>query len=133
MQLKVRDKVRQTVNRFRQMMYSTRTVAFAVAAAAVPGSIVTLTASAYYGQTSQNPATVTDTQCQIVVTSPIASDHPIYLAQGWEKSNGLANGMLVRAFVDIGGQAELVDGIQLADGRVWVNGQVFDRTDPPKG
>lgn len=129
----VRDKVRQKIKEIKEIMYSTRTVAFAVAATAVPGSILTFTASIYYGQTPQGPPLVNaGTQCQVVLRSPIASDKPVFLAQGWEKCNGLANGMLVRAFVDVGGESELVDGIQLADGRIWVNGQAFDRTGPPK-
>jgi hypothetical protein len=55
---------------------------------------------------------------------------PVYLCQGWERSNGTAAGATVRAYVAKDGQVWLADGLQLSDGRVMVNGEILDRARP---
>lgn len=130
--LKVREKIGQITFYIKKILCSGKTLALATAAAIIPGTIITFTASAYYADAPDTQVADGSTQCTVAIKSPIYSDKPIYLAQGWDKSNGLANGMLVRAYVDVYGDTQLVDGIQLANGKIWVDGDEFERTDPPK-
>jgi hypothetical protein len=56
---------------------------------------------------------------------------PVYLSQGWQRSNGTAAGAVVRAYVTKDGQVWLADGIQLSDGQVMVNGEILQRAETP--
>lgn len=94
-----------------------------------PGEIITFSASCTYLPSRRSqPRTVYD-QAYVVCKSQFCNTRPYYLAQGWEKSDHLADGLMVRAFVNMYGDVKLVDGIQLSDGRIWVNGVAFERTD----
>lgn len=90
-----------------------------------PGDVISIQANCQIDQGS-----ITRASCQIVIKSPIFTNRPVFLTQGWERSNHKADGMLVRAFVNTGGQVKLLDGIQMSDGRVWANDHAFPRANP---
>jgi hypothetical protein len=79
----------------------------------------------------------------VVVGSPVSQDRPVYLAQGWERTTKLktgeiftwrdsvAEGMLVRAFVETSEGVRLVDGVLTHDGRVAAAGNLYQFAHPP--
>ena len=119
--------------------FSVGTVAAVLIAAAGPGEVITISAICGYP-----PGHVASAQCSMVVLSPIYTDTPVYLAQGWQRTVALkdgstytytdrmAAGMLVRSFVWSDGGVRLADGVMTSDGRVCVDGQLLDRADSPE-
>lgn len=95
------------------------------------GEVVTLTATCNYTLGWGDPDSELASTA-VALASPLRDQQvgPVYLAQGWERSKGLAAGMFVRAYVLRNGRVELADGIQLADGRVMVDGEILDRAGP---
>lgn len=100
--------------------------------AARSGDVVTVTAECDYSLGRDDPDSE-PASTSLALASPLRDWHrsPVYLAQGWERSYGLAAGMIVRAFVLKDGRVELADGIQLSDGRVMVDGEILERAGPP--
>ena len=96
-----------------------------LAAVMSPGDVVLIQARCATEQGSTIRAV-----CKIVIKSPIYTNRPVFLAQGWERSNHLADGMLVRAFVNTGAGIGLIDGTQLSDGGIWANDRAYQRADP---
>jgi len=90
-----------------------------------PGDVVLIQAKCVTDQGSTIRAI-----CKIVIKSPIYTNRPVFLAQGWERSNHLADGMLVRAFVNTGDGVQLIDGTQMSDGGIWANDRAYERADP---
>lgn len=103
-----------------------------------PGEIITIeTTCTYIPSPGQPPVTVT-TLTYVVIRSPIPLSRPVYLCQGWFKTsagggtvNKLAAGVPVTTFVRMDGQVKLASGIQLLDGRVWIDEHPYDRADAP--
>lgn len=107
-----------------------------------PGTSITVKATCTYS-TSAAQISMTASKC-VGVVSPIASDmqNPIYLAGGYkrtvempdgtyaEQKNSLADGLLVRFLHKTEtGDYVMLEGIQLSDGRVLVDGEPVERTD----
>jgi len=105
--------------------------AWTVCEAARNGDVVVVSAECDYlfgaGDPASEPASTS-----FALASPLRRPNgsPVYLAQGWERNNGLAAGMTVRAYVLKDGQAILADGVQLSDGRVMVDGEILERAGP---
>lgn len=126
----------------RSVRYSIGAIAAILLCSTQPGDLITISASCSYASPNQAPESTT-AYCQVVVRSPLGLDKPIYVANGWRTERGsdgkwqtkwsgqLANGMLVRAYVWDNGKTKLTDGIQLSDGRVWVDGKAYDRAFSP--
>lgn len=93
-----------------------------------PGEIITIKASCTYLPSKRSEPYTVYNQIYVAFKSQFCNTRPYYLAQGWEKSNHLADGLMVRAFVNMYGDVKLVDGIQLSDGRIWVDGVAFERS-----
>jgi hypothetical protein len=95
------------------------------------GDVVTVAADCEYslglGDPDSEPAST-----DFALASPLRDEHqsPLYLAQGWQRNDGLAAGMIVRAYVVMDGRVELADGVQLSDGRVMVDGEILQRAGP---
>ena len=119
--------------------FSMGAVAAIVIAAAGPGEVITISAICGYP-----PGHDAAAQCSMVVLSPIYSDTPVYLAQGWQRTvklkdgstytytDRIAAGMLVRSLVWSDGGVRLADGVMTNDGRICVGGQLLDRADSPE-
>lgn len=103
-------------------------VLLALAATLRPGDLITIQAKARVGE---EPSTSARAGCLMVVRSPLFRNTPIFLAQGWERSKHLADGMLVRAYVHVGNEVKLIDGIQMSDGRVWCEERIYERAARP--
>ncbi len=97
-----------------------------------PGYLVTIRAYCAYTVTRTHQHLLSYDEATIVVTSDPRNGRPVYVAQGYDRSNHLADGWLVRAFVRTDEGVKLVDGIQLFDGSVWVNGVAYARADSLK-
>lgn len=107
-----------------------------------PGSLLTIQATCTY--TADNVTYNTQAASHLGVTSPVCSGSncPVYLAHGYKRvithkdgtqttyTDTLANGRKVRFLHRTeNGQFEVLEGIQLSDGRVLVNGTPVERTD----
>lgn len=107
-----------------------------------PGTQITVKATCTY-TTNTASASMTASKC-VGVLSPISSiiNGPIYLASGYsrkvkmpdgtwgEKQNHLADGLLVRFLHKAdNGDYVMIEGIQLSDGRVLVDGTPVDRNE----
>ncbi len=95
------------------------------------GDVVTVNAECDYSLGLRSPASE-PASADVLLASPLRDQHPspVYLSQGWGRDSGLAAGMLVRAYVLRNGQVELVEGVQLSDGRVMVDGDILERAGP---
>lgn len=100
-----------------------------------PGDIIELTADCYYKTSANENVQGASDGAYLVVCSPLRSFYPepVFLAQGWERSCGMADGMVVRAFVMDNGEIKLEEGIQLSDGRILVDNRVMERAVKPGG
>ena len=95
----------------------------------VNGDVIQITASCQYTLGLGNPTWYAGSTLDTALACRLI-DEPVYLTQGWQQNQGLAAGMLVRAFVRKDGEVGLANGVQLSDGRVMVDGQILDRADP---
>ncbi len=95
------------------------------------GDVVTVTVSCGYSL-GLGDANSESALTNLALASPLRNRHgaPVFICQGWERSNGLADGMIVRAYVIKNGQTQLADGVQLSDGRIMVDGEILDRAAP---
>lgn len=113
----------------------------ALVGAPAPGALIQFNAACSY-TISGTPAAVQAQAGCVGVTSPLQGtlSSPVFLSQGYERTirNGdgevsihrenLANGMVVRFFhKTAGGQLATLEGLQLSDGRVLVDGVPLER------
>ena len=94
-----------------------------------PCSLITIRAFCSYALPATGQYEVASDEATLLVSYGSPNRGPVYLAQGYDRTNHLADGWLVRAFVRTDKGVELVDGIQLSDGSVWVNGKAYMRAD----
>lgn len=105
-----------------------------------PGTLLSVNAS-FSGNVAGTPVQATGSSCSVVM-SPLAAKMkgPIFVAKYWNISrkpdgtilkktpNSLVDGLKVRFIKkDAHGYPQVLEGIQLNDGRVLVNGQIVDR------
>lgn len=103
-----------------------------------PGTLITVTAMCTAnGYGGKRVVTAT---AYMVVRSPLAGSvkEPVYLCQGWKRTAAalsgsrasLPCGLLVRfPHRGVDGRRSYLEGLQLADGRVLVNGALVQRED----
>jgi len=123
--------------------FSLGAVAAVLIAAAGPGEVITIWAVCGYPPGNNASPPNSSAQCSMVVISPIYTDTPVYLAQGWQRTvtrkdgskytyyDHIAEGMLVRSFVWLDGQVRLVDGVLSRDGKIVSDGRLLGRAEWP--
>jgi hypothetical protein len=109
-----------------------------------PGEIITLKADCTCGSEVGDTQPQSTAQCSMIVCSPVYRDWPVFLAMGWKHTTRLktgevmifhdtvAQGMLVRAFVNTSRGVQLLDGILTRDGRIAVGGNLYDLAEEPE-